>query len=415
MNCELIFVGTELLLGDIVNTNAVFLSKQLASLGIDVMYQHVVGDNVERLTGALSDSLKRSSLVITTGGLGPTADDLTKETVASVLGLELEEDAEEMKKIEDFFSSRGLDMPVSNRKQALIPKGAAVLKNDRGTAPGCFVRAGEKAVAVLPGPPREMKNMFLKELLPVLKGMSDHVILSHTVRTFGIGESALAQKCADLLEGKNPTVAPYAKSGEALLRVTAKGKDEAECEALISPVIEEIRSRLGDLVYGVDLDCVEQAAVPLLMERSLTVAAAESCTGGLIAKRLSDVPGSSAVLRCGFVTYQTDTKTSLLGVDADIIKEHTVVSPEVARAMAEGACRASGADLAVAVTGAAGPGTDEYGTPVGLIYICLFDGSSFTEKKLFTSRGDREYNRTVAASNAINMLRMYALEKKRPA
>ncbi|MGN1418123.1 MAG: competence/damage-inducible protein A [Acutalibacteraceae bacterium] len=416
MTCELISVGTELLLGDIVNTNARYLSQKLASLGIDVMFQHTVGDNEERLENALCDALSKSDMVITTGGLGPTADDLTKEVCAKFFSLPLEFDEESFEHIKTYFKNKNLPMVKSNEKQAMLPKGSIILKNNNGTAPGCIMEKNGKMIVVLPGPPREMQPMFENEVVPYLSRFTQGVIKSHSVRTFSIGESAMAEKVKDLLEMKNPTVAPYAKSGEALLRVTAKAKTQEEAEQLLSPVVEEIKNRLGDLVYAVDASSIEEATVSLLKEKNLKVACAESCTAGLVAKRITDIPGASQVFECGTVSYSNEIKHKVLGVDEKALEKYGAVSEIVAAQMAYGAIQVSGADIAVSVTGIAGPESDETGKEVGLIYIGVTDGKLVCVKKLLTghqSGGDcRDYNRFVAASNAINALRLFALGKK---
>mgnify|MGYP004552677387 FL=1 len=415
MKCELVFVGTELLLGDILNTNAQYLSKKLAALGFDVMFQSVVGDNPERLRFVLEEALSRSDVIITTGGLGPTKDDLTKEICAGVFGLPLEMHKESLERIHEYFKAKNVPMPKSNEKQALMPRGSVVFKNNNGTAPGCAMEKDGKHIIILPGPPREMHMMFEEGALPYLRRFSDHVIISHSVRTFGIGESLMAEKAGNLLDMQNPTVAPYAKSGEALLRVTAKCENEKQAEALISPVVEEIKSRLGSMVYGIDLSSMEQAVVSLLKEKKLTVATAESCTGGLISKRLTDISGASEVFGCGVVSYSNEVKEKLLGVKREHLEKYGAVSEAVAASMALGVQRLSGADIGVSVTGIAGPSSDCTNKPVGLVYIAVTDGSSYRLKKLTTGhaeKGCRDYNRTVSASTALNEVRLFVLEKE---
>lgn len=415
MKCELVFVGTELLLGDILNTNAQYLSKKLAALGFDVLFQSVVGDNPQRLRSVLETALSRADVVITTGGLGPTKDDLTKEICAGFFGLPLEMHEESLERVHEYFKAKNVPMPESNEKQALMPKGSVVFKNNNGTAPGCAMEKNGKHIIILPGPPREMHMMFEECALPYLRRFSDHVIISHSVRTFGIGESLMAEKAGELLDMENPTVAPYAKSGEALLRVTAKCETEEQAEKLIAPVISEIKNRLGSMVYGIDLGNMEQAVVSLLREKKLTAATAESCTGGLISKRLTDVPGASEVFGCGVVSYSNDVKEKLLGVRREHLEKYGAVSEVVAVSMALGIQKLSGADIGVSVTGIAGPSSDNTNKPVGLIYIAVTDGSSFCVKKLTTGHAEkdcRDYNRTVAASNALNEIRLFVLEKE---
>ncbi|MBQ5970571.1 MAG: competence/damage-inducible protein A [Clostridia bacterium] len=413
MTCELVFVGTELLLGDILNTNAQYLSKRLAALGVSVVHQSVVGDNPERLAETLQIALSRSDAVLTTGGLGPTKDDLTKEVCAAVFGLALEPDARSLARITAFFENKGIEMPPSNAKQAMLPRGAVIFDNNNGTAPGCAMEKDGKHILILPGPPREMQAMFEESAVPYLKPFTSGVILSKEIRTFGIGESAMAQRVDDLLSLENPTVAPYAKSGEALLRVTAKAETAAEANALLAPVIGEIHSRLGDVIYGVDVPSMEAATVALFKEKGLTMATAESCTAGLVTKRITDIPGASEVLRCGFVTYAADTKEALLGVKHETIKAQTVVSEAVAAEMAIGAWKRSGASVAAAITGLAGPGPDETGRSAGLAYIASTDGKTVWTKAVQTGhaggKGCRDYNRTVFATHVLNELRLFAL------
>ncbi len=411
MTAELIFVGTELLLGDILNTNAQFLSQQLAALGVSVLHQCVVGDNAARLSEALKLALSRSDLVLTTGGLGPTKDDLTKEVAAEVCGQELELHEESLRAMQRYFSSKGIGMPKSNEKQAFLPKDAVIFPNTNGTAPGCAMETDGKRVLLLPGPPREMKAMFTLSVLPFLRRFSESVLVSHTVRTFGIGESAMAERVSDLLEMENPTVAPYAKNGEALLRVTAKAKNEAAAEALIAPVLADIKNRLGSAVYGVDVSGLEDAAVALLKQKKLTVATAESATAGLIAKRLTDIAGASEVFHCGIVSYSNEIKARLLGVSEETLSAQTAVCKDVAAQMALGALRQSGADIAVSVTGLAGPGKDALDRDAGLAYLALTDGKTVWHKKVCTGHSEndcRDFNRTVFASHALHLIYRYA-------
>lgn len=308
MNCEIISVGTEILLGDILNTNAQFLSQRLAELGISVMFQCTVGDNAQRLKACLDSAFEKADIAILTGGLGPTPDDITKEVCAEYFSLSMKEDKDILSEIESFFASKNIKMPESNKKQALVPEGATILYNENGTAPGFIMENEGRTIIILPGPPGEMAPMFDASVYPYLKKRSGRIIKSHMIRTFGIGESAMSDAVKDLLESENPTVAPYAKSGEALLRVTACGKDEQEAEKLMQPVIDEIKNRLGKYIYGIDKDSVEQVTVELMKERKLTAAFAESCTAGLCAKRITDIPGASEVFHCGVVSYSNDIK-----------------------------------------------------------------------------------------------------------
>lgn len=410
MNCELISVGTEILLGDIVNTNSQYLSKRLAALGIGVLHQSTVGDNRERLLGALDGAFRENELVILTGGLGPTPDDLTKEVCAEYFGLSMYTDEAIADKIRGYFVKKGLEMPESNLKQALIPEDSITLQNNNGTAPGSIIEKDGKIAVILPGPPFEMKPMFEESVVPYLRRFSEHIILSRNVRTFGIGESAMSERVSHLLDNANPSVAPYAKSGEALLRITAKAHNEEEAEKLITPVLEEIETLIGDYIYGIDTECIEEATVKLLKEKGLTVAFAESCTGGLCAKRITDVAGASEVIHCGVVSYSNDIKNKILGVSAEHLEKYTAVSDIVAAEMAKGIKELSGADFGVSVTGYAGPYYDGCTDEIGTIYIAVTDGEDLWIKKLSTGRTDREYNRYVSASNAINEVRLCAAE-----
>lgn len=405
--CELISVGTEILLGDILNTDAQYLSIELAKLGISVIHQSTVGDNRERLLAQLDEAAKRSDIIILSGGLGPTPDDLTKEVCCEFFGKEMFLHEPTVEKIKKYFSSKGMEMAQNNLKQAMLPKDCVIFPNDNGTAPGMAIEKDGVHILVLPGPPRELKPMFQNSALPYLMRFSDKIIVSHNIRTFGIGESSMAEKVNDLFESENPTVAPYAKDGEALLRVTAMASDKEEAEALCKPVIEEIEKRLSDYVYGVDYNCIEETVVKRLKEKHLKVTAAESCTGGLVAKRITDISGASEIFECGIVSYANEIKHKVLGVSEDDLNEYGAVSEPVARQMAQGALKISGADIAVSVTGIAGPESDSTNKPVGLIYIGLADRDNVWVKELKTSRKDRSYNRYVSASNAFNMIRLY--------
>lgn len=405
--CEIISVGTEILLGDILNTDAQYLSIELARLGISVIHQSTVGDNRERLLAQLDEAAKRSDIIILSGGLGPTPDDLTKEVCCEFFGKKMYLHEPTVEKIKSYFSSKGMEMAQSNLKQAMLPKDCVVFPNDNGTAPGMAIEKDGVHILVLPGPPRELKPMFKNCALPYLRQFSDRIIVSHNIRTFGIGESAMAEKVNDLFDSQNPTVAPYAKDGEALLRVTAMAENEADAEKLCEPVINEIKARLDGYVYGIDYTGIEQVVVKMLRENKLKVATAESCTGGLVAKRITDVPGASEVFDCGIISYANEIKQSVLGVSENDLEKYGAVSEPVARQMAQGALKISGADIAVSVTGIAGPDSDSTNKPVGLVYIGLADKDNAWVKEIRTSRKDRSYNRFVSASNALNMIRLY--------
>ena len=405
--CELISVGTEILLGDILNTDAQYLSIELAKLGISVIHQSTVGDNRERLLAQLDEAAKRSDIIILSGGLGPTPDDLTKEVCCEFFGKEMFLHEPTVEKIKEYFSSKGIEMAQNNLKQAMLPKDCVIFPNDNGTAPGMAIEKDGVHILVLPGPPRELKPMFQNCAVPYLMQFSDRIIVSHNIRTFGIGESSMAEKVNDLFDAQNPTVAPYAKDGEALLRVTAMAKTKEDAESLCEPIIEEIKKRLDAYVYGVDYNCIEEAVVGMLKEHHLKVATAESCTGGLIAKRITDVPGASEVFECGIISYANGIKHKVLGVSEDDLNKYGAVSEPVAKQMAQGALKVSGADIAVSVTGIAGPDSDSTGKPVGLVYIGLADKENVWVREIRTSRRDRSYNRYVSASNALDMIRLY--------
>lgn len=408
MNAEIITVGTELLLGDILNSNSQFLSRELAAYGIGMLYQSTVGDNIDRLGQVLSLALSRSDLVVLTGGLGPTQDDLTRETVAQTLNLPLELHEESWARIQEYFRNTGREMTENNQKQAMLPQGAVVFPNDHGTAPGCAVERYGQCVIMLPGPPRELIPMFDDYVAPYLSKFAGGTIFSRTVGVFGLSESSVAQRLADLMCEANPTVAPYAKDGEVVLRVTAKAADQEAARALCDPVVEEIRSRLTASVYGVDAGSLQKTVVSLLKEKERKIATAESCTAGLLSSRLTEIPGASQVFECGVAAYSKEIKRDVLGVPEHLLEEHGAVSPEVACAMALGARAVGKASLGVGITGVAGPDPSE-GKPVGTVYIALADEKRTWVKKIAAGHGDkdREYIRTVATSNALDMVRRY--------
>ncbi|MBO6092795.1 MAG: competence/damage-inducible protein A, partial [Oscillospiraceae bacterium] len=335
MNTEIISVGTELLLGHTTNTDARDVSEQLAKIGINVLYHTVVGDNPGRLASCIEIAKQRADIIITTGGLGPTCDDLTKEILAKSFGLQLTRNEAEYQALYDYISSRH-KYTENNSKQAMLPEGCTVFHNTCGTAPGCAFEKDGKIVIMLPGPPKECMAMLHESVIPYLRTKSDEVILSHTVRIFGIGESGVDDIFADEMNRmSNPSLAPYAKEADCLLKVTAKAATEAEAEALCQPVIDRIRERLGEYVYGIDIESLEECAFALLKEKNLTLAFAESCTGGEAAKRLTELPGASTVFKGGVVTYTNEAKATLLGIDPDVIYTEGAVSYEVAAEMAE--------------------------------------------------------------------------------
>ena len=411
MRAEVISVGTELLLGQIVDTNAAYLSSLLPQFGIDLHYRVTVGDNEARLADALRTALARADIVFTIGGLGPTADDLTKETVAAVVGDELVLHEESAKRLRAFFAARGIEMPEANLKQAMIPKRGRVLANPLGTAPGAAFETGDKVVIVLPGPPREFVAMVDSEVAPYLRelvGEGAEVIRSRILRIAGLGESSVAEMVGDLLEGSNPTVAPLAAAGEVHLRITAKAASPAQADAMIDEMDARISAILGNAIFGRDDESLEKVVVEKLIERRLTLATAESCTGGLIGNRITDISGSSKTYLVGFVTYSNQAKKEILGVDEQLLDKHGAVSREVARAMAEGARAVSGADIAISVTGIAGPTGGTAAKPVGLVYMALAaaDGTIAFEHRFSGSRMDIKLR---ASQAALNMLRLHLL------
>ena len=413
MTVELISVGTEILLGNIVNTNAAYLAEQCAVLGLSCFYQTVVGDNEARLAQVLETALGRSDIIILSGGLGPTRDDLTKETVARVMGKELHMDEHSRKRIEDFFTKRGLELTDNNWKQAMVPEGAVVIDNDNGTAPGIIIESEEKRVILLPGPPGELIPMFESAIYPYLSKAEPGVIYSQTVKLCGIGESKAETMVADLIaEQGNPTIAPYAKIGEVHLRITAKASAEKEAKKLIKPVVKELKNRFGMNVYTTEENVtLEQAVVDLLLANKLTVTTAESCTGGLLAAKLTGVPGVSEVFKSGQVTYSNKAKHRLLGVKKHSLGKHGAVSENVAKEMAKGAAVSSRADVAVAITGIAGPDGGSPEKPVGLVYIaCSVCGKVKVKEYNFT--GNRNKIRESSVIAALTLMRHCILDRK---
>lgn len=408
-NAEIISVGTELLLGNILNTDAQFLAQELSGLGINVYYQTVVGDNPERLRLAVEMARRRADIIITTGGLGPTCDDLTKQTLAQSFGKTLKFHEASAQRIRDYFEKNlhRSGMPENNLQQAMMPEGCMILQNDWGTAPGCIFEAEGCHVVMLPGPPSECRPMFLSRVKPYLKGISNETIVSRTLKIFGMGESYMEQMLRDEMNAmENPTLAPYAKTGECELRLTAKAGSEEEALKLIAPVEEQVRRVLGDMVYGVNVASLEEVVLELLKKNGKTISFAESCTGGLVAKRLTDLSGASRVLKGSGVTYCNEAKHNLLGVSESLLAEKGAVSREVAEAMALGARRVFESDIAVSTTGVAGPDSDERGNPVGLVYIAIA-----TERGVYcrqTNLGmSRERVRTTAGHHAFDLVRRY--------
>ena len=405
---EIIAVGSELLLGNVANTDARYVSEKIASAGVDVLYHTAVGDNPQRLRQVTDIARSRCDLLIFSGGLGPTYDDLTKETVCAAFGLELEFHQDVMEEIKAYFKNVfRREMPDCNRRQAFLPKGCAVFHNPVGTAPGCLFTVEGVTVAMLPGVPHECRYLTDHALLPYLQARQEGVILSHTLHVFGLTEPKVQELLDDLMDSvQNPSLAPYAKAAEVQLRITAKAETAEMCETLMAPLLAEVRRRLGEHICGVDMGDPEVNAVKTLKARSLTVSAAESCTGGLIAKRITDVAGASAVFPGGVVSYTNGVKAGVLGVPRDLLDRYGAVSAPVARAMAEGVRRVTGSDLSVSVTGLAGPDGDDRGNPVGTVYVGLsWQGGSLVRH--LTLGGDRARIRLLAASNALDIIRRH--------
>ena len=406
-SAEIIAVGTEILLGEITNTDAVTVAQALSELGINAYYQTVVGDNPERLRECIKIAKSRADIIITTGGLGPTFDDLTKQVAAEAFGKKLVLNEEELEKIRGYFDRLGRTMTENNARQAYLPEGCTVLPNDWGTAPGCAIEDEGKILIMLPGPPRECKPMVKYRMVPYLSKLSDAHLVSHGIHIYGMGESEVESKISSFAETMtNPTLAPYAKYGEVLLRVTGKAKTEEEADALTRPVIEKVKDILGDVVYGVDVPSLHEAAFNILKAKGLTLATAESCTGGLCAKLMTDIPGSSEVFRGGICAYTNEIKINLLGIDAALIEEKGVVSEDVARALSRAACEKFGTDAGIGVTGYADGEGDE-NNPGGTVYVAVTLRGKTVASKIYQPRG-RTLARERAAQESFNLLRKEA-------
>lgn len=412
MVVELVSVGTELLLGNIVNTNTQFLAEKCALLGLSMYHQVVVGDNHDRMAEVIKTALGRSDIVILTGGLGPTEDDMTKEVCAEVMGFPLVEDAHTRKRIEEYFrGSIYKEIPDNNWKQAVVPEGAIVLDNDNGTAPGLILEKDGKRAILLPGPPAELYPLFLNQVCPYLQKLQPEVIRSQMIKICGMGESQVEDKILDLIDSQtNPTIATYAKTGEVHLRITAKAKDEDEAKRLLKPVVKEIKNRFGDYIYSVkENETLEMAVVRLLEKYDLTVTTAESCTGGLLAARIVNVAGASEVFREGFITYSNKAKRKILDVGKSTLKKYGAVSEQTAKEMATGGVFATDADVCVAVTGIAGPDGGSEEKPVGLVYIATYMKDSVTVEH-YQFKGDRAKVREQSVVKALDLLRRSILE-----
>ena len=416
MIAEIVTVGTEILLGNIVNTNSAYLAVECANLGLTVYYQSVVGDNEERMKAVIRTALDRSDVVILTGGLGPTEDDLTKEVTAEVMGMPLVEDAHSKERIERYMKEYKKNnsqrrITSNNYKQALIPEGALVLDNHNGTAPGLILEKDGKIAILLPGPPVELKPMFTEEVYPYLRKKQPEIIYSQVVKICGIGESQVAEDIQDMIQAQtNPTIAPYAKIGEVHLRITAKSSDEKEGKKLIKPVVRELKRRFGRNIFATEAEkTLEEAVVDMLRDQQLTLALAESCTGGEIAARIVNVPGASQVFTHGFVTYSNRAKRKCLGVKKATLKLEGAVSAKCAKEMAKGGCNAAEADICLSITGLAGPDGGTKETPVGTVFMgCCYNGKVVTREFHFT--GNRTKIRQQATAHALAFLRECMME-----
>ena len=404
---EIISVGTELLLGHVTNTDARDISEMLSKIGINVKYHTVVGDNPERLRKCVETAKSRADIIITTGGLGPTCDDLTKQILAEAFGLRLAENKAEREGLYDYIRY-GKKFTDNNFTQAMLPEGCTVFHNNCGTAPGCGFEKDGKIVVMIPGPPKECNAMFRESALPYLRKLSEELIVSHSVRIFGLGESSVDDIFAEEMNRMtNPTMAPYAKECDCLLQITAKAKSVDEAEKMIAPVMEHVMQRLGDVVYGVDVECIEESVIKLLREKNMTFSAAESCTGGELAKRFTDMPGASAFFKGGVVTYTNEAKAKLLGIDPTLIEEKGAVSYEVAKAMAENVRALLGTDIGVGVTGLAGPDGDGV-HEVGTVFVSLaVEGETFVKELHMGAMRTRSFIRRMAGNHIYDMMRRW--------
>ena len=409
MDAEILAVGTELLMGQIANTNAQYISQRFNQLGINVFYHSVVGDNPARLKKSLELALSRADIVITTGGLGPTKDDLTKETIAEAFNRKMVFHEDVYERLQDFFKKLHKNMANNNNKQAYLPEDSIIVPNNKGTAPGCIIEENGKTVVMLPGPPNEMQPMFEETVFPYFKQKTNTIIESKMLRIFGIGESSLENMLEDIIDTQsNPTIAPYVKQGEVTLRVTAKCETKEKALELIDPEVEKIHSVIGDTLYSTDGKDLDEVTVNLLIKNNISIATAESCTGGLLSSTITNISGASAIFQGGYITYSNELKINELGVKRETIEKYGAVSSQTAKEMAMAAREKVGTDLGVSITGIAGPtgGTDE--KPVGLVYVGLCDKNDCIVKELHLI-GDRDRVRHVTCLHALDMVRRKVL------
>ena len=413
MKAEIITVGTEILLGDILNTNCRYLSRELAAMGIEMYYQITVGDNEERLLKTLDESLNRSDIVICTGGLGPTEDDITKEVCAKYFGYELELHKPSLDAMIERFKHMNRVPTKNNEKQAYFPKEAYILKNDNGTAPGCIMEKEGKMIVVLPGPPKEMESMFENYVKPYLSKLTDDVIESEVLRIIGVGESKVENDILDIIDSQtNPTIATYAKGYECTLRITAKAKSVEEAKELIKPMSDEMKRRFGQSLYATGETSIEEVVAKMLVENNLKIAVAESCTGGMVSASLINYPGISSVFMEGCVTYSNEAKMKSLGVKKETLDVYGAVSDNCAKEMASGVAARYNTNIGIATTGIAGPdgGTDE--KPVGLVYFGIYINGKVISKK-YVFNGDRQGVRERATRTILNDLRLELLNMEK--
>lgn len=413
MKAEIITVGTEILLGDILNTNCRYLSRELAAMGIEMYYQITVGDNEERLLKTLEESLNRSDIVICTGGLGPTEDDITKEVCAKYFGYELGLHKPSLDAMIERFKHMNRVPTKNNEKQAYFPKEAYILKNDNGTAPGCIMEKEGKMIVVLPGPPKEMEPMFENYVKPYLSKLTDDVIESEVLRIIGVGESKVENDILDIIDSQtNPTIATYAKGYECTLRITAKAKSVEEAKELIKPMSDEMKRRFGQSLYAVGETSIEEVVAKMLVENNLKIAVAESCTGGMVSASLINYPGISSVFMEGCVTYSNEAKMKSLGVKKETLDVYGAVSDKCAKEMASGVAARYNTNVGIATTGIAGPGggTDE--KPVGLVYFGIYINGKVISKK-YVFNGDRQGVRERATRTILNDLRLELLNMEK--
>lgn len=412
MIVEIISIGTEILLGDIVDTNSQYLAGKLTDYGFDILFINSVGDNKERIYESIKQAVKRSDIVITTGGLGPTADDITREIISDVAGKKLQLNSVLLKELEDLFKQRNYKMTKNNKKQAYLPDDASSLKNELGTAAGILLEMDDYTIIAMPGVPREMKNIFENEVIPYLKRKNTNIIRSKILNFFSVGESSLEMKIKDILDRqKNPTLALLAGTAEVKLRITAKGNSEEEVFKLIEGAEKEIRERVGEYIYGTDDRGFPKIVGEMLSEKKLTISLAESCTAGLVGDRITDIPGSSQYFKGGMMVYSNQAKIEQLGVEKETLDKYGAVSSNTAKEMALNIREIMKTDIGVSLTGIAGPGGGTEKKPVGLVYIGLATDQSTNVYKL-NLHGDRKWNKWISSQYALFYVYNYLLSKK---